>query len=85
MIMIGVLMGLYQFTFTYSEVPVNWFENFFGWLGDRVDTLFADGLLKSLVISGIIDGVGGVLGYPPFFIKISGKGRKPAGTVRYTA
>ncbi len=68
MIMIGVLMGLYQFTFTYSEVPVNWFENFFGWLGDRVDTLFADGLLKSLVISGIIDGVGGVLGFVPLIL-----------------
>ncbi|EMS78708.1 ferrous iron transport protein B [Desulfotignum phosphitoxidans] len=68
LIMIGVLMGLYQFTFAYSEVPVAWFENFFTWLGDRADILFADGLLKSLVVSGIIDGVGGVLGFVPLIV-----------------
>jgi ferrous iron transport protein B len=68
LIMIGVLMGLYQFTFTYSEVPVGWCENFFTWLGDRTDVLFADGLLKSLMISGIIDGVGGVLGFVPLIL-----------------
>lgn len=68
LIMIGVLMGLYQFTFAYSEVPVGWCENFFAWLGDRTDALFADGLLKSLVISGIIDGVGGVLGFVPLIL-----------------
>ncbi len=68
LIMIGVLMGLYQFTFAYSEVPVGWCENFFTWLGDRTDPLFADGLLKSLVISGIIDGVGGVLGFVPLIL-----------------
>ncbi len=31
-IMISVLMALYQFTFTYSEIPVEWFEGFLaGW------------------------------------------------------
>jgi len=67
-IMVSVLMALYQFTFTYSEVPVGWFENFFGWLGGRAEQLFPDGLLKSLVISGIIDGVGGVLGFVPLIL-----------------
>ncbi|HOP41115.1 MAG TPA: ferrous iron transporter B, partial [Geobacteraceae bacterium] len=33
-IMVGVLMGLYHFTFNYSEIPVGWFEGFFGWLGE---------------------------------------------------
>lgn len=68
LIMVGVLMGLYQFTFAYSEIPVGWCESFFTWLGDRTDTLFADGLLKSLVVSGIIDGVGGVLGFVPLIL-----------------
>ena len=68
LIMVGVLMGLYQFTFAYSEVPVGWCENFFAWLGGRADALFSDGLLKSLVISGIIDGVGGVLGFVPLIL-----------------
>jgi ferrous iron transport protein B len=31
LIMLAVIWGLYEFTFTYSEVPVGWFEAFF-WL-----------------------------------------------------
>jgi ferrous iron transport protein B len=68
LIMLAVLMGLYQFTFTCSEVPVGWFESFFGWLGDLAETHLADGILKSLIISGIIDGVGGVLGFAPLIM-----------------
>nr|WP_321502322.1 ferrous iron transport protein B [uncultured Dethiosulfovibrio sp.] len=63
--MAAVLAGLYYFTFTYSEVPVGWFENFFGWLGDVTDANMADGLLKSMVKSGVVDGVGGVMGFVP--------------------
>ncbi len=37
-IMISVLMALYQFTFTYSEIPVEWFEGFFGWLGGGLNS-----------------------------------------------
>ncbi len=65
LIMLAILFGLYQFTFTYSEMPVGWFESFFGWLGQIVDTTLADGYFKSLLVSGIIDGVGGVLGFVP--------------------
>jgi ferrous iron transport protein B len=68
LIMLATLYGLYQFTFAYSEVPVAWFENFFGWLGETADSLLPDGLVKSLVISGIIDGVGGVLGFVPIIM-----------------
>lgn len=64
-IMLAILLGLYKFTFTYSEIPVGWFEAFFGWLAGTADQMLPDGYLKSLVISGIIDGVGGVLGFVP--------------------
>ena len=67
-IMILVIMGLYNFTFTYSEMPVGWLESFFGWLGGAADSTLPDGLLKSLVVSGIIDGVGGVLGFVPLIM-----------------
>ena len=68
MIMLLILLGLYQFTFTYSEVPVGWCEAIFGWLGNMTDQILPDGLVKSLVISGIIDGVGGVLGFVPLIM-----------------
>ena len=68
LIMFAIIMGLYQFTFTYSEMPVGWFESFFGWLSDTVSNILPDGLIKSLIISGIIDGVGGVLGFVPIIV-----------------
>jgi ferrous iron transport protein B len=67
-IMIAVLFGLYHFVFSYSQIPVGWFEIFFEWLGQTVSSLLPDGLLKSLIVSGIIDGVGGVLGFVPLIM-----------------
>jgi len=67
-IMVAVIMGLYKFTFSYSEIPVGWFENFFGWIAGIADNALPEGLLKSLVISGVIDGVGGVLGFVPLIM-----------------
>ncbi|MBC2744781.1 MAG: ferrous iron transport protein B [Desulfosarcina sp.] len=67
-IMLLVLMGLYQFVFTYSVVPAAWCEGVFEWLSDVVSTALPDGLLKSLIVSGVIDGVGGVLGFVPLIL-----------------
>lgn len=67
-IMLGVLFGLYQVTFSWSEIPVSWLEAFFGWLGVTVDSIIPDGPLKSLIISGVIDGVGGVFGFVPLIM-----------------
>lgn len=67
-IMACILLGLYQFTFSWSEVPVMWTEAFFGWLGALADSTLPDGQLKSMVLSGVIDGVGGVLGFVPLIL-----------------
>ncbi|MDY0325390.1 MAG: ferrous iron transport protein B [Candidatus Cloacimonadaceae bacterium] len=68
LIMAAVVLLLYHFTFAYSKVPVSWCESFFEWTGGRVDAVLPDGLLKSLIISGVIDGVGGVLGFVPLIM-----------------
>jgi ferrous iron transport protein B len=68
LIMLVVLLGLYHFTFTYSEWPVAWMAMLFGWLGDVVHTHLPDGLFKSMLIAGVIDGVGGVLGFVPLIM-----------------
>lgn len=67
-IMLAVLLGLYKFTFTYSELPVAWLETFFGWASDTLSVLLPDGHLKSMLISGVIDGMGGVLGFVPLIM-----------------
>jgi ferrous iron transport protein B len=68
LIMLAVIWGLYQFTFTYSELPVAWLDAFFGWLAGVAEAYIPDGLIKSLLIAGIIDGVGGVLGFVPLIM-----------------
>jgi ferrous iron transport protein B len=68
LVMLAVLYGLYEFTFWASEAPIGWLEGFFGWLGGLAEAYLPEGLLKSLIISGVIDGVGGVLGFAPLIL-----------------
>ncbi|THB78110.1 MAG: ferrous iron transport protein B [Desulfobulbaceae bacterium] len=67
-IMLLVLFGLYHITFSWSELPVSWMEQLFAMMADTVDRFMAEGPLKSLIISGVIDGVGGVLGFVPLIM-----------------
>ena len=67
-VMLGILFGLYQFTFSWSELPVALVENIFNWLGATIDNTLPEGMLKSMIISGVIDGVGGVLGFVPLIM-----------------
>ncbi|HDS15265.1 MAG TPA: ferrous iron transport protein B, partial [Proteobacteria bacterium] len=68
LIMLLILFGVYQVTFSLSSRPVAWVEALFGALGGMVDQALADGPLKSLLISGVLDGVGGVLGFVPLIM-----------------
>ena len=63
--LLAILYTSYQFTFWASEYPVLWLETLFEWMSTGIDGAIADGLLKSLMIDGIIGGVGGVLGFAP--------------------
>lgn len=64
-ILLAVLYTLYMFTFQGSEPLVSAFAAFFKGLGGVVSDALPEGLLRSLIVSGIIDGVGGVLGFTP--------------------
>lgn len=67
-VMLCILFGLYQFTFSWSDIPVGWMELCFSWLGGVVENTLSDGILKSMIISGVINGVGGVLGFVPLIM-----------------
>ncbi|GKT10815.1 ferrous iron transport protein B [Desulforhabdus sp. TSK] len=66
--MMLILYMVYQFTFNYSALPVQLVESAFSMLGNRMDALLPEGLIKSLIVSGIIDGVGGVIGFVPLIL-----------------
>ena len=67
-IMALVLFGLYTFTFSFSGSLVGWLEEFFTLLNRTIDEAMADGPLKSMLMSGVVDGVGGVLGFVPIIM-----------------
>lgn len=68
LIMMAILYGIYEFTFWASNTPVLWVESFFGWLKGMISILLPEGNLHSLIVSGVIDGVGGVLGFVPLIM-----------------
>jgi ferrous iron transport protein B len=68
LIMAAILFGLYSFTFNYSTFFVEWLSFFFEFLSSSADTMLPDGPVKSMIISGVIDGVGGVLGFVPIIM-----------------
>lgn len=69
--LIGILcMGLifylvYEIAFSLGAIPMDWVDAFFGWLGETADALLPDGLFKSLIVDGIIGGIGGIMTFVP--------------------
>ena len=64
-IFLALMWLIFQFTFKLSEAPMGWIETFFGFLGEAAATIIAPGLLQSVIVDGIIAGVGGVLVFLP--------------------
>lgn len=59
---------VFQLTFTLGAYPMGWLEQFFGWGSGAVSGLWPAGSeswLKSLLIDGVIGGVGGVIVFLP--------------------
>ena len=62
---------VFYLTFTIGDPFMGWIEEAFGWLGDFVTLWWAPGsesALKSLLVDGIIAGVGGVVVFLPNII-----------------
>lgn len=63
-----VMYIIFQFAFTVSEPIVGWFETAIEWLSDFAKGIIPEGNFQSLIVDGIIGGVGGVLGFFPQII-----------------
>jgi len=67
-VFLGLMYLVFHLTFTLGDPPMGWIEGFFGWLGGVVQSWWPAGsesLLKSLLVDGIIGGVGGVIVFLP--------------------
>ncbi len=70
LIMCLVLYGLYYFAFAGSEAPVRWLQEGFAALAGLIRSTLGPGLLCSLLVKGVINGVGGILGFVPIVVFI---------------
>ena len=75
-ILIFFLWVMFQTTFTIGAYPQAWIESAVEWFGNHVASWMSEGILRDLIVDGIIAGVGGVLVFLPnililfFFISI---------------
>jgi ferrous iron transport protein B len=75
-IFILFLWVMFQSTFKLGEYPVSWIEDFVAFTASLFQKWIPEGMLKDLLINGIIHGVGGVIVFLPnililfFFISI---------------
>lgn len=70
LIMLVIMYLMYQLTFAVGEIPMEWLESFFGWLAETAETALPEGVFRSLIVSGIIEGIGGLLGFVPLIVVV---------------
>lgn len=68
LIMLAVLYLMYQITFELGAYPQEWTEDCFDLIGDFFTSILPDGYVKSLIVDGVIAGVGGVLSFVPLIM-----------------
>ncbi len=67
---------MFQATFSLGQYPMDWIDSGVNWLSNFVNTTMPDGMLKDLMVDGIIGGVGSVIVFLPnililfFFISL---------------
>ncbi|CFX18126.1 Ferrous iron transport protein B [Syntrophomonas zehnderi OL-4] len=64
-VFLGIMWLLFQLTFTLGAPPMEWIESGIAALAGWVEVNMAESLLRSLLVDGIIGGVGGVLVFLP--------------------
>ncbi|MDR0724150.1 MAG: ferrous iron transport protein B [Endomicrobium sp.] len=63
-----VMYIIFKFTFTFSDPLVNIFDISFKWIGNLIANILPTGQLKSLIVDGVISGVGSVLKFFPLVL-----------------
>ena len=67
-IFLFLMWGLFQITFEFGSIPMEWIDAGIGAFGDGVGSLISHEATRSLIVDGIIAGVGAVLLFLPNII-----------------
>ncbi|MBU0720936.1 ferrous iron transport protein B [bacterium] len=62
------MWSLFQITFEIGSIPMEWIDGFFGWFGETIGATISNDDFRSLVVDGIIAGVGAVVLFVPNII-----------------
>ncbi len=62
------MWSLFQLTFEIGAIPMDYIDAFFGWFGDTVGATISNDDIRSLIVDGIIAGVGAVVLFVPNII-----------------
>ena len=65
LIYIGILYFIFQSIFTLASIPMDFINNLVSSLGNHVHSILPDGLLRDLIVDGIIAGVGAIVVFLP--------------------
>ena len=71
-----ILFLMFETTFVLGQYPMDWIDAGVGWLGDKIGASMPEGPLRSMLVDGIIGGVGAVIVFLPqililyFFISL---------------
>lgn len=68
LVLFGLLFIMFQGVFTWSEAPVGWIEAGIAMLSDAAVSIIPKGFLQSLIVDGIIAGVGAVVVFLPLIL-----------------
>jgi ferrous iron transport protein B len=64
-ILLAILFVMFQSVFAWSQVPVGWIETGVAYVGEATTSVIPQGLLRSLIVDGVIGGVGAVIVFLP--------------------
>jgi ferrous iron transport protein B len=64
-VFLGFMWLMFYATFYVGQYPMEWIEMLVAFIGDQINVVMSDGMLKDLLIDGIIGGVGGVIVFLP--------------------
>jgi len=62
------MWSLFQLTFEIGAIPMDYIDAFFGWFGTTIGATIANDDIRSLIVDGIIGGVGAVVLFVPNII-----------------
>jgi ferrous iron transport protein B len=65
LVLAGLMLVLFNAVFSWAQAPMDAIDGALGWLGESVAGLMPEGTLRSLVVDGVLAGIGGVLVFLP--------------------